>query len=134
MNILIVDDDPIVRRLLPAFCTTISKECTSLTAQNGEEALKILASEQIDLILTDLEMPVMDGCELVSRVKAQYQDIQIIVMTGLKCDEADKRLRSVGISQYIEKPFTAQDFGRGIESAFKKGYDKPEFGDTICFL
>lgn len=134
MNILIVDDDPIIRRLLPAFCSKISKECTSLTAQNGEEALKILASEQIDLILTDLEMPVMDGCELVSRVKAQYQNIQIIVMTGLKCDEADKRLRSVGISQYIEKPFTAQDLGRGIESAFTKGYDKQIPGDTLCFL
>jgi CheY-like chemotaxis protein len=134
MNILIVDDDPIVRRLLPAFCTTISKECTPLTAQNGEEALKILASERVDLILTDLEMPVMDGCELVCRAKAQYPDTKIIVMTGLKCDEADKRLRSVGISQYIEKPFTAQDLGRGIESVFEKEYDKPIFGDTICCL
>jgi CheY-like chemotaxis protein len=134
MNILIVDDDPIIRRLLPAFCSKISKECTALTAKNGEEALKILASEQIDLILTDLEMPVMDGCELVSRVKAQYQDIQIIVMTGSRCDEADKRLRSVGISQYIENPFTVQDLGRGIQSAFKKGSDNPVFEGTSCSL
>ena len=134
MNILIVDDDPIIRRLLPTFCPMLSKECKPFTARNGEEALKILALEPIDLILTDVEMPVMDGCELVSRVKVQYPNIKIIVMSGLKCDEADRRLRAVGISQYIEKPFTSKDLGRSIESAFKDGYGKPLLGGISLLL
>ena len=134
MNILIVDDDPIIRRLLPAFCMMYSNVCTPLTAPNGEEALRIVASERIDLILTDVEMPVMDGCELVANVKKRYPNIKIIVMTGLKCDEVDKRLRAVGISQYIEKPFTALDLAMRLESAVKNGYGKPIFGGASCFL
>jgi CheY-like chemotaxis protein len=119
MNILIVDDDPVMRRLLPAFCEMFSTECAAMSAQNGEEALKILASEQIDLVLTDVEMPVMDGCELAARTREQYPDIKIIVMTGLKCDEVEKRLKDAGISQYIEKPFTVRELTISLESAFK---------------
>lgn len=77
MNILIVDDDPIIRRLLPSYCKMFPKQCTAMSAQNGEEALKILASERVDLILTDVEMPVMDGCEFVARVKEQYPSIKL---------------------------------------------------------
>jgi two-component system, response regulator YesN len=134
MNILIVDDDPIITHLLPAFCTIYSKECMPLTARNGEEALRIVASERIDLILTDVEMPVMDGCELVARVKEQYPTMRIVVMTGLRCDEVDRRLRAAGISQYIEKPFTVRDFAMCIESALNNGYGKPLFGGDSCFL
>ncbi|MGO9377347.1 MAG: response regulator [Dissulfurispiraceae bacterium] len=124
MNILIVDDDPIIRRILPAFCIMFSKQSTTVTAQNGEEALKILASEQVDLILTDVEMPVMDGCEFVTRVRELYPKTKIIVMTGLRCDRVDKRLHDVGISRYIEKPSTARELAKSIESVFKNRYGK----------
>lgn len=125
MTILIVDDDPIMRRLIPTFCTIFSKECTPLTAPNGVEALKILASKQVDLILTDVEMPVMDGCELVAHVKDQYPDIKIIVMSGLRCDKIDKRLRDLGILQYIEKPFTIRELAVSLNSACRNEYVGP---------
>jgi CheY-like chemotaxis protein len=134
MKILVVDDDPIIRRLLPAFCMTISKQFVPFTAQNGEQALQVLAFEPVDLILTDVEMPVMNGCELVARVKKQYPTIKIIAMTGCKCDEVDKRLRDVGISKYIEKPFTVRDLAMSIESVFENGYSTPIPRGLSCFF
>jgi len=134
MKILIVDDDPIMRRLLPAFCKVFSKDCEPLTAKHGEEALQILASENVDIILTDVEMPVMDGCELVAAVKEQYPDTKIIVMTGLACDSVEKRLRDVGIFKYIEKPFTVKELASSIQSAFRNNYERLMLGGISYFM
>ncbi|HMK60654.1 MAG TPA: response regulator [Dissulfurispiraceae bacterium] len=128
---LIVDDDPIMRRLLSSFCQALPGEFTPLTAAHGEEALRVLAKEKVDLVLTDVEMPVMNGCELVSEVKKLYPNMKILVMTGLACEEIDSRLRGIGVSRYIEKPFTIQSLAANIDYAFKNGYERPMIGSLL---
>jgi len=123
-----------MRRLLSAFCEAMQKEYTPLTAAHGEEALKVLAKEQVDLMLTDIEMPIMDGCELVCEVKKLYPNTKIMVMTGLDSFEVEGRLHKVGISTYMEKPFTMQTLAANIESAFGNGFERPMLGGLSCFI
>ncbi len=75
------------------------------TAQNGEEALEIIRTEAVDLVLTDLKMPVMDGYALLTRMNGRHRDIPVIVMTGYGSPEMARQLRRKGVYDYIEKPF-----------------------------
>ncbi|NJL58472.1 MAG: response regulator [Desulfobacteraceae bacterium] len=96
-----------------------------ITALNGKQAVQILASDKVELVLTDLKMPVMDGYELLSYMSKNYRDIPVIVMTGFGSPEIAKRLRQKGILYYIEKPFeisALRDKVTDVFTAKSKGY------------
>ncbi|QTA80380.1 Two component system response regulator [Desulfonema limicola] len=78
-------------------------------ALNGREAVQILNSSKVDLVLTDLKMPVMDGYELLSYLSKNFRNIPTIVMTGFGSPEIAKRLKQKGVIHYIEKPFEFDD-------------------------
>ncbi|HSB06577.1 MAG TPA: response regulator [Thermodesulfobacteriota bacterium] len=105
-TILIVDDE---QRFLAVLATEL-RECSHdfciLTAENGDKALKILESAHVDLVLTDLKMPVMDGYELLRCMNKKYPNIPVIVMSFSLYPEVVTKLRDLGVSQCIEKPFS----------------------------
>ena len=102
-NILLVDDQ---QHFLVALANAL-KECSNtysiLTAENGDSALKALESGRVDLVVTDLRMPVMDGFGLISNMKKKYPGIPVIVLSSYSCPELKPRLKAMGVSQYIEK-------------------------------
>lgn len=102
-TILIVDDEPSNVNLLAA---TVPQGITVLFATNGEDALKIAASEKPDLVLLDIEMPGMDGYEVCARIKgdARTRDILVVFVTVLHDVEDEKRGLEVGAIDYIRKP------------------------------
>ncbi len=100
-TILVVDDDKLILRL----AKEALKDYHLRTAENGREALEILRRSPPDLVLTDLNMPVMDGFELISFLNRRQQDIPIIVMTGFGSSEIARQLKQKGVHHYIEKPF-----------------------------
>ncbi len=107
-KILIVDDCDTTRKLL----TYIVKEkgYKIIGASNGLEALEILAQNQIDLIVTDLNMPQMDGLEMSKTIRENeaYREIPIIMVTT-EASEADKKMGfEAGVTTYLTKPFTPQ--------------------------
>lgn len=107
-KIMIVDDSATLRQMLNFTLSEASYE--PVEASNGKEALEIMASESIDMLITDLNMPGMDGLSLIREVRSQqpYKFIPIIMLTTES--QAEKKLegRSAGATGWIVKPFTPQ--------------------------
>ena len=103
-NVLIVDDErPFLISLSDAL-STYAGELNVLTARNGLQALTVLERTKVDLIVTDLRMPEMDGFDLLAALLSRRYDIPVIVMTAFGTPEIEARLKTLGITQFIEKP------------------------------
>ncbi len=103
-RILIVDDDPksaqVIRDLLEFEGFRV------LTAANGREGLDRLAAESVDLVITDFEMPVMDGFELLQMINRGYPDLPVIMLTGRHRENMEKAISTLkeGARDYLLKP------------------------------
>ena len=102
---LVVEDSPTMRQLI-SFSLKRFKNARIIEAVDGVDALKKLSGERIDLILTDINMPVMDGLKLVSLVRqnAQLKEIPIIIITTEGAEEDRERGLALGANAYISKP------------------------------
>ena len=104
-NILIVEDSPTMRQLI-SFALKRLRGIRIVEANDGVDGLKKLSSERFDLILTDINMPIMDGLKLVSLVRndANYKDTPIVVITTEGAQEDRERALALGANDYITKP------------------------------
>ena len=109
-NVLIVEDSRAMRGLIRA---TVEQMPGFLTheAGSGFEALKALPKHHYDLIITDINMPDINGLELISFVKnhPQYRDIPLIVVSTERSEEDRRRGMSLGASGYLVKPFKGDE-------------------------
>jgi CheY-like chemotaxis protein len=103
-KVLVVDDDHGFLLSLQDMCRERVDAFEVVTAGNGKEALAVLASQPVDLVVTDLKMPEMDGFELVSRMSRLKNSVPVIAMTAFGTPEMEDRLMDLGAFQYIEKP------------------------------
>ena len=110
-KILVVEDDEATRFLISDAFHIMETGCTVITSRNGAEAVQVLQSVPVDFILTDLDMPVMNGYQFLSYVMRNYSDIPFLAMTGATTLEED-RMRALGVSQCIVKPFNVMDGSR----------------------
>lgn len=110
MKMLIVEDEEI---LLERLVKTIEwKEIgikTVYAAQNGDDAKRILDSDDIDIVLTDIKMPLMDGLTLTEYVCKTQKNTQVVIMSGYKEFEFAQRALRLGVKDYILKPFTKEE-------------------------
>jgi CheY-like chemotaxis protein len=117
-TILIVEDERgtllMLRKALVAL-----RDCAVVTAENGSEALKVLQQEAVDLVVTDLQMPVLDGFGLIAIMQRQYPMIPVIVMTGLHTSEAQKA-EDLGALRVMPKPIVMQTLHQEVLSALEK--------------
>ncbi len=102
-TVLIVDDE----KNYPLILSEVLKEegYATLTANSGQEALSILAHSDVDLVLTDMKMPVMDGIELLEQIKARDPELPVIMMTAHGTVEKAVEAMQKGAYNYILKPF-----------------------------
>ncbi|MFZ2196318.1 MAG: response regulator [Thermodesulfovibrionales bacterium] len=114
-NILLVDDEMIYLRSLSEGLRQINGEYNVMVAENGERALKILSSIKVDLLVTDLKMPVMDGFSLLVKVVKYFPYMHVIVATAFANSDVIKIINALGFSDYIEKPFEFDDLVEKIE-------------------
>lgn len=106
-NILIVEDEPKMLRLLEL---NLSEEGhVAFTAQDAEAGLKILRRERIDLVVTDLKLPGMDGLEFLQAVKRTDARIPVVVMTAYGTVETAVEAMKAGASDYVLKPFSLEE-------------------------
>ncbi len=111
MKILSVDDTRTIRKTVQSMVEVIGADF--LEAENGQEGLEVLANENgnVDLIILDIEMPVMDGIEFLRRVKTsdEFQHIPVIMLTTVNLKERMIEAIRLGAKQYMTKPFTSEE-------------------------
>ena len=109
-NILVVEDSPTMRQLI-SFAMKRIPNARVIEATDGVDALKKLSSDKIDLILADINMPVMDGLKLVSLVRGNpvFKNIPIIMVTTEGAEEDRKRAIAIGANAYLPKPIQTQE-------------------------
>jgi CheY-like chemotaxis protein len=103
-RVLIVDDDPNQVRVLARVVALRQPGLSVVTAHSGAEAVELLRSMPIDLVLTDLQMPDMNGFELVAWLLSHQPHVQVFTMTAFPDDEAVDRLRALGSVECYTKP------------------------------
>ncbi|MCA9446903.1 MAG: chemotaxis protein CheW [Candidatus Omnitrophica bacterium] len=102
-RVLVVDDSPFYRTMIVSYLHSAGFE--AVEAEHGEEALQKMERIAVDLVLTDLEMPVMDGFELLENLNEQevYKDIPTVVLTTVDQDSTRERARQLGVDSYLIK-------------------------------
>jgi two-component system chemotaxis response regulator CheY len=105
---LIVEDSPMMRQLL-VFAMSRIKNMGIVEADDGVDALKKLASTKFDIIINDINMPIMDGLKLVKRVRSDpvYKNVPIVIITTEGAEEDRQRALQLGANAYITKPIQA---------------------------
>lgn len=107
-TVLIVDDEPLVRRGVAQMIDWQALGLTTvLQAEDGSEALDICRKQKVDLVLTDIVMPFMDGLELSEALGQEYPDTQVVILTGHEDFEYAKQSVDLGVRNYILKPVGA---------------------------
>ncbi len=119
-TILMVDDDPVVRAEIRSGLTSAAVPLRVFEAENGRQALEILDREAIDLLITDLDMPVLDGFELLVLVQQQNPALPVIVMSSFGVSAIDDELEKIGVISYIEKPFDKATVASQIQQALTR--------------
>lgn len=105
-NILIVEDSPTMRSILASTIDSLDRYRT-VEAANGFEALRILPREQIDLIITDINMPDINGLELISYLKknSRYEKTPLVILSTEGSERDRAKGLSLGADEYLVKPF-----------------------------
>lgn len=103
--ILIVDDDKAVLNLLKISIELLWPEYQIITANNGLMALAELRQYPVRLILTDFEMPCLNGLDLACAARRISPDIPIVLMTGSPCEEVHAKAVSMNLAGFLPKPF-----------------------------
>jgi DNA-binding NtrC family response regulator len=102
--ILVIDDEDIVRTSCSRTLAPAGFDVR--LARNGVEGLKVLEQEKLDLVLTDLKMPDMDGIEVLRKIKEGWPEVEVIIITGYQTVDTAVKAIKLGAFDYIEKPFT----------------------------
>lgn len=119
LNVLIVDDSPAMRRFVRRVIQISGIGIENyFEAANGAEALAIAAAERLDAILTDINMPVMDGEEFVRRLRASPQaTIPVIVVSTDATAARIHNMLDLGATGYLQKPFGPEQLRGEVERA-----------------
>lgn len=108
-TILVVDDSAVSQRLLTY--TLQRNGYTVVTASDGCEALGVLANTEVDLVITDLEMPGMDGLTLLREMRAdrRFQTLRMVMITASGQDQDRIDAQAGGVSDFLTKPSSSRD-------------------------
>ena len=116
-NILLLDDD---QDFLDLYREMLSQHLPSLpdvrTANTGARALSLLESEQYVLLICDLNLPKMDGLQVLTIARRKYPHLRLVVLTGIRDEQFRTRAYALGVDQYWIKPETDQEMGLFMES------------------
>ena len=122
-RILIVDDDPQIRRVLRTML--IAQEYEVADARDGQEALEKMAQGRFDLVILDMNMPVLDGLETCRTIRAT-SDTAIVMLT-VRNTESDKvEALDAGADDYIAKPFSSPELLARIRAALRRVPQSPD--------
>lgn len=117
-KVLIVDDEEEIRELIGL--QLASPERTFHYAANGVEAIDILSKESIDLVVSDIAMPKMNGFELLRKIKLLGLETPVIILTGHADSMVANQLRTYSVRSFINKPWKRNELENAVGSILKK--------------
>ena len=123
-NVLIVDDEKPFLDSLRIGLEDYSHVFGVLTALDGEEAVQVLQTKRIDLVVTDLRMPAMDGFELIAYMSTYFPDIPAIVLSAYASGDSSRSLMKMGLPRWLEKPIDFDLFARCVLSYFEGDFEE----------
>ncbi len=119
-KVLIVDDDRIMLHRIKKKCEPYRDSFSLTFAENGLEAVEVLKEETISLVVTDLQMPEMDGFELLAYLSEHYPDIPVIIQTAYSSPQFRRAVLEGGASGYMEKPIDVEELAQEIIATLKE--------------
>lgn len=135
-HVLIVDDEPIVRQGLIQFEWESYGFEAVHACNNGREALQWLNANQVELVVTDIKMPGMDGVELSGKIRELYPDTMVLLLTGYNEFTYAQQAIKNGVFDYLLKPASDEDFEQVLGKAYKHLRDREEkkrMQDTMIY-
>jgi len=112
-RILVVDDDGDIRKVISNLLRFMGFDVA--LAGNGIEALAVFVENSFDLVVTDLQMPAMDGSQLAQLVKERSPNTPVIMLTGSDRETVWKKVKTGSVDSVIFKPFKLKDFQRTVQ-------------------
>lgn len=117
MTILVVDDEILIRKVIREYLE--SENYKVLEAENGLDALRVLTSNKVDLIILDIMMPKMDGFACLEEIR-KTKDIPVIMLSAMK-EETDKlNSFNLGVDDYVTKPFSPKELIARVKAHLKR--------------
>jgi len=117
-SILLVDDSEDMLEVLRRNLSI--KGCKTYTAQSVQEAIEILNSTEVDLVITDLKMPGVGGMELIKHIRTNYKNVEVLVITGYPTIQGAVDAVKTGAVEYLVKSFTDEELFAAVQRAFNK--------------
>jgi two-component system, response regulator YesN len=120
-SLLIVDDEEIILSGLEEYIDWTALDFNHVyTAGSADEALDILREKDVDIVLTDIRMPVHDGLYLTERIKNEYEDIKVLILSGFNDFEYAKGAIHLGVEDYLLKPVDFNELTKSVIIMLKK--------------
>ncbi len=113
LTILVVDDEPVVRKVLER--SLLREGFRVVTACNGVEGLERIKGTKVDIVISDIMMPQMDGLEFLVEVKCNFPHIPVILITGFADQFTGKQALEAGAEDFIIKPFKNHDIRYALQ-------------------
>ncbi|MCF8067511.1 MAG: response regulator [Desulfobacterales bacterium] len=129
IKILLVDDEE-------DFVETLSERIQMRNfdaeiAFNGQEALQLIKNKTPDVMVLDLKMPGMEGMEVLRRVKKDFQNVQVVVLTGHGSEKDEEEARNLGAFEYHQKPVDFNILVKTIKNAYKNKIDNTMISSAL---
>ena len=123
MTILVVDDELLIRKVIREYLE--SENYKVLEAENGLDALRVLSSNKVNLIILDIMMPKMDGFACLEEIR-KTKDIPVIMLSAMK-EETDKlNSFNLGVDDYVTKPFSPKELIARVKAHLKRTVNNEE--------
>lgn len=113
-KVLIADNDSVICSMLKRVLPGVSDGLETIIAGNGKEAVEIIKSHDISLVIAEIAMPGMDGIELLSDIRANYSHIPVFLMTAFGTAEIKGKIDAIGYEGYFEKPLNIEHLTKCI--------------------
>ena len=117
-SVLIIDDET---HLLKSLAKLLEDEFHIHTAPSGKEGLVILSRHPVSMVLLDLNMPLMNGVEVLEEIRKKGDNVKVVIMTGGRDYEMTRRCADLSVHGFIEKPFDPDELRKRINNILKTG-------------
>jgi len=127
-KILIVDDEPTVRDALSDILTFLGYQV--VTAGTGGDALRTFLDDSISLVLTDMDMPEMDGLTLAVHIKDKSPNTPVVIMTGFHREAVTEKLEGRYVDSIILKPFRLEEIENTLRTTLNKSVNEKRMPES----